>query len=1367
MADSVKIKITGDDSQFTSTLNGIEKKARGAISSVGSVFKGVMASQIVTRGLSLLSNAFTGTMATGMEFGEAMSKVAATSGATADEIDRLTEKAKQMGATTQFTASEAAEAMNYMAMAGWKTEQMMGGIEGIMHLAAASGEDLATTSDIVTDALTAFGMSADQAGHFADILAAASSNANTNVAMMGETFKYAAPLAGALGYDAEDVAVAIGLMANSGIKASQAGTALQGWLTRLSKPTKESNEAMRALGISLTNADGSMKPFMQVLEETREAFSGLTEKQKAQYAAALAGQRGMSGLLAIVNASESDFEQLTGAITNCSGAAENMAEIRMDNLAGDVKILRSALEGLQITASESMDGTARTLVQEATGIVDAMNKAGKRGGIGGMFSSLLDQIPKLLPKLYDRVGKLIQNIGKRIPRLVKGITKTIPALLDGIVELAPKLADVLFDTVGEATSQLIIMLPKLVPKILEGVYKLAGSILKGIKDSAIKIGKALLGIEDKEYESIGTITGEVTYIADSNAEIDLSGAEAAATEKWTEFRKSLETDYGLTTEQVAKIMAFKGTPEQLEAYLIEHFPNLDAAARAAIMANFTPIQGGKSLKDIFAETEKVGLTAEDVVGIMLGTDCTKEGIDDYLLANFPNLNEAARTAVENALVGEDGTSLADSLISDLSYLGLSNDDIAAIILAKATGDEATIESILSTKYAGVYQEARAAIDTAWNTGRSAYQTQDTGLSYGTQLLVDMFTNGKKDDPAAVQAALRPLREQIAAKKRELEAYIAGGGEDVEGAQAAIAFLDQYDAALVDYATNYANASTEICKEQGESLLAMCQQAEDATNEILAKRDQLITHQGNMYTKGSMGIKLSKEDYTSALDYITVTYEDEVVAITKARDAAVEAATTQEEYNAAQQQYLDAMEAAAAERDARISALISGQTRADNPANAALIDLAGFLKTNFNTEGADVLTENDVVLFLKSLGYDEDTINAAIDQVFGEGLVNEKTILKAEEEGLFGALDNATIEALMWAARDGNLTREKFREIIASFNEEHGDFDGFLGDFATNFIEESLFGNRTIDYSGLVDKIDLSGAGGAVKTAIEGKLLPEFEEVDDDDLTGAIDDWIMGHIGNIDVGKAAADTREKTAQIGKFGVEGLESGLDDTSSIEKKSRKLGESVIDPMKNVLMEASPSKATQEIGEYAVEGFVNGMDDTSGVEAASAALGTAAVTSMRNNAKGTESAGLQIAAGMARGILSGRSLVVNAALEMALAAAQAIRDALGIRSPSRVGISLGANFGDAFGSGLQDSLHSALRSAQTVIGLENLSPKMDFGGLTGPFGRMLQDFANVETGRHIDLYVNGRKMASTMENDTAVASAAYSRRVALGYGK
>ena len=307
------------------------------------------------------------------DFDSAMSQVAAVSGATGKDLEALRDKAREMGSKTKFSASEAAEAMNYMAMAGWKTGDMLSGIEGIMNLAAASGEDLATTSDIVTDALTALGLSAEDSGHFADILAAASSNANTNVAMMGETFKYCAPVAGALGFTAEDTAEAIGLMANAGIKSSQAGTAMRSMMTNLTGEVKFVGDAFGELTIQTTNTDGSMRSLGDILADCRAAFSQMSESEKAANAEALVGKNAMSGFLAVMNAAPGDIEKLNSAINNCDGTAEKMAATMQDNLAGQLTILKSQLEELAISIGEILMPYIRQIVGWIQGLVDWLN----------------------------------------------------------------------------------------------------------------------------------------------------------------------------------------------------------------------------------------------------------------------------------------------------------------------------------------------------------------------------------------------------------------------------------------------------------------------------------------------------------------------------------------------------------------------------------------------------------------------------------------------------------------------------------------------------------------------------------------------------------------------------------------------------------------------------------------------------------------------------------------------------------------------------------------------------------------------------------------------------------------------------------
>ena len=372
------------------------------------------------------------------DFESAMSKVSAISGATGGDLDALNKKAQEMGAKTKFSATESAEAFTYMAMAGWKTEDMLSGIDGIMSLAAADGLDLATTSDIVTDALTAFGLSASDSGHFADVLAKASSNANTNVSMLGESFKYAAPVAGALGYSAEDTAIALGLMANAGIKGSQGGTALRGSLTRLIKPTDEAAVLMEQYGLSMTNADGSMKSLGEVMNMLRDKLGGLTEAEQAQVAAQIFGQEAMSGMLAIINASDSDYAKLTDAIYDADGAAQQMADTMLDNLSGQLTLLKSALEGLAIQFGEILMPYIKqfvTWLQNLTQKLQELTPEQKEQIVKwAAFAAAIGPVLMVLGKLTSSVGSIITTFGK-IPGAIakaKSAFTAVSAAIGGI-----------------------------------------------------------------------------------------------------------------------------------------------------------------------------------------------------------------------------------------------------------------------------------------------------------------------------------------------------------------------------------------------------------------------------------------------------------------------------------------------------------------------------------------------------------------------------------------------------------------------------------------------------------------------------------------------------------------------------------------------------------------------------------------------------------------------------------------------------------------------------------------------------------------------------------------------------------------------
>lgn len=365
----------------------------------------------------------------GRSFEAGMSEVKAISGASRKDLEALTNKAKEMGATTKFSATQASEGLKYMAMAGWNSQQMIAGLPGVMNLAAASGENLGTVSDIVTDALTAMGLKASDSAHFADVLATAASSSNTNVAMMGETFKYAAPVAGALGYNIEDLAQAIGLMGNAGIKSSQAGTSLRSILTRLAKPPKDCANAMEDYGISIKNSDGSMKSLMEVMENMRDSLQGLPKDEQSAAAAALGGQEAMSGLLAIVNASESDFNKLSKAIDNASGAAQDQADIMNDNLQGALYELGSAAESAGIELYDNIKNPAKKAVRAAATEIRSLSTTIKDNGIEAI-------IPEETITTVKNLGNTAKSIGATGLRALGGGAKLISENMQVALPLA-------------------------------------------------------------------------------------------------------------------------------------------------------------------------------------------------------------------------------------------------------------------------------------------------------------------------------------------------------------------------------------------------------------------------------------------------------------------------------------------------------------------------------------------------------------------------------------------------------------------------------------------------------------------------------------------------------------------------------------------------------------------------------------------------------------------------------------------------------------------------------------------------------------------------------------------------------------------
>ena len=517
--------------------------------------------KLALTGLKELS---TGAIETGSAFEASMSSVGAISQASEKDVERLSAKAKEMGATTKYTAAESADAFKYMAMAGWKTEDMLNGIDGIMGLAAASGEDLAITSDIVTDALTAMGYGAEEAGHLADVMAAASSNANTNVSLMGETFKYAAPLVGTLGYSMEDTAEQIGLMANAGIKGEMAGTALRSIMTRLAAPTKDVQGAFAHLGIevedAMKNSDGSMRTLSETMDFLRKHMSGLDETEQAMIASQIAGKNALSGFLAIINAAPADIEKLSTAIDNCDGAAQNMSTTMLDNLQGDFTILNSAIDGVKISLAEEMTPALRELVQYSTENMPAVEDA-------------------LIPVAKTAIGTL-EFVIKHLPQAIDMAKTAIPVVTAiGVAFTAWKVTQIVDKATTAMTGFSAVLAANPAIAVAAGITMLATAIglLYVEAETATTIYDDLNAEQQKEYDIIqqnrdamqelydtydahaGTIVNETERTKDLWEELDsLTSASGRVLDKdkeraqylLGELNEALGTEYTMTDNQI-------------------------------------------------------------------------------------------------------------------------------------------------------------------------------------------------------------------------------------------------------------------------------------------------------------------------------------------------------------------------------------------------------------------------------------------------------------------------------------------------------------------------------------------------------------------------------------------------------------------------------------------------------------------------------------------------------------------------------------------------------------------------------------------------------------------------------------------------
>ena len=1235
MADGKIVIETGLDTKGIETgLKKVSSIAKTGIATTVTAISGMSTALAGVAGYSIK---------VGSSFEAGMSKVQAVSGASNEQLQRLSDKAKEMGATTKFSATEAADAMNYMAMAGWKTEDMLNGIDGIMNLAAASGEDLATTSDIVTDALTAFGLSASDSTHFADVLAAASSNANTNVSMMGETFKYVAPVAGSLGYSAEDCAVAIGLMANSGIKASQSGTALRSMFSRLAKPSKEVKEAMEKLNISLTDSHGNMKSLDTLMGDLRNSFSGLSESEKAEMASSLAGQEAMSGLLAIVNASDADFNKLKDAIYGADGASAKMAETMQDNLQGKITILKSTIEGLGIKIYEEIEDPMKEAAEGATDSVGQISSALENGGIdaavektgniiGGLSVKIAQESPKMVDASVLLLKSFVQGIQKNKNQLKYASREIIDSLCDGLIKLLPKemqqpakkALDSLKKTFGSGlgsisgvTKKELEIIGKLFTKLadhMDTVAPVVISLVAAFKTFQMVQGpvgtvvSVLMKLQSVSSET-GLAVSALNAIMSANPAVLIAGAIAALV-------GGLAL-YATTVNQAdAEQEAFNAKMDELGSNIESNQRSLDNLKESmentgsSIEASVAPVEKWKEgLNDAFDSTGKV-----------------KEGCEDTANYILNQLNEAMGTSYSLTTDGfiQDNEGVKQSL----EEVNQSIDAYIQSLKQKAVQEATTTQ----------YTEAIQNQSEAQKNLTDAQKAYNDALNEYAQAQED-WKNGINDLSGLEKAQknLDKTREKLGeASKASVEASVEVNGLDqvmgklAEGTPESVQeALDMY-AQIPAYASEAADgvatsqkeiqsalSSTDYTKMTEGFQLAVMQIDQSGGKIPVSLRSSILQALNEVQKMGPEG----KEYMENSMQQMMIAMEDKIPKFKGA------ASMTGEEILDTFQRYLVDSGALEGTGSEAIGQLSSGITSAN-------VSIPAGQKAQEATEA----------------------VSAGITQ--GSPAIQESA-RNALESGINSGVTSADVTSAPTAA--GKKAVDSEASGITSGMGSIGQALNTVNAYAMSQMSGSglpqTAGQTGSDTAGKLASGLTSGQGNTTKAALN------------------LAKTVANSVKAVNLGSNLQSQARQAVTAFTAGIRGQ------TSTAGNAARALGTSTAKALSACNLAASGRTEGTSLGNAFAVAIAS---QNSAARSSGNGLALNAKNALQAGINGSHNIGLQFSAGFASGIRAGQNGVAAAAAAVANAAANAAKANLDIHSPSRVGDWIGKMFDYGIGGGM-----------------------------------------------------------------------------------
>lgn len=1455
MPDSVKIRITGDASQFNKEVSGLGARVKNAAAGAGSVLKGMLASQVITRGVSMLTNGIRSAINTGMEFEAAMSQVAAISGATAEELEKLTETARYYGETTKFTASQAAEALNYMALAGWDATQSMDALPGVLSLAAASGMELGAASDAVTDFISAFGMEAADAAYMSDLMAYAQSNANTSASQLADAYGNCASSMHAAGQDIETTTAMLMALSNQGIKGSEAGTQMAAMMRDLTQKMSGGKIMIGQTAVQVADAAGNFRDLNDIMADVGAAVEGMGTAERSAAIMETFTARSIKAINTILNEGMENVNAYEDALRDSSGTAGEQAEIMLDNLQGDIQIFQSALEGLQITASESFSGVARSIVQEGTSIMEALTRGGKTGGLSGIVDAAIDMIPSLLDKLTDGFEGLINGIAAKMPTVVKKLIDQLPNMLQSGLKLTPVIvksvtsaASAAVESLAENLPQYVMMifegLPGLLESVLEGALHIVDGLFKGIDTALGKLGLRKLRFGEILQNQIDAIDPELTkelkiaasveYSVDdvtvvtaeeaqqmvddaletfrttlTNAGIDAGTADAITTavrsgsgydafvealgvwgqseeqarttadsvnEAFTIFQTTFS---GLKLSEDAKkaitdALASGADAKEIGQMLVGYGVNPAEANTAAnqltlaygmmrdsfgdldfhsihnsienALANGADVETVKTLLTGYGVDEAAAAqAAETLVNANKKKNDTMSGLglDDkaeqalaYALKNGASVDQI-RTMLESYGVdptkaGDAAESLKtanDDMNDAMSGLSLDDDGKVTAFLVKAMLDRGMVDGALALlNLSGVDTDSITA----------SYETIKTSVGQGFVGVVSelhtALTNGIPDDyDADFVKAKQDIKNWCTQAKSVIDEWennqIVAASQEYEGATLetkiaeikaeADSMRTTIDGVVTDTETWTANATNKPA-EYVESQMQILQ---DLINQVYGLDAQMRTLDASVMTVGAADRRAVESgaltDSASQMSAISYTSQELDNALQQSENMTKQAlAKAAEDYGADTDAYAAAKEQALADAQAREDAAYANY-------NAHMSMIAMSMLTP--EQLATVSERNGVLAQMLSEGISMDDASAAL--------------MTGDIANKLSSWDWSTIAAIyMQAAESGLLKGAEGYDFSTA--------DGIL-----NYFLNELLSNPQVPVV----------AEPVVDVAPEVELQTEaVKQQTAEKLSEALGD--VKHVtaeGVIDLSSYVPQSGEAAEALGPFAEEmKTEAGNAATAG--------ADAVREPWK--LLAGDMPGFTDGVTAGAVVGLLQGRAE---LAAASAdAAGTIPeeakeVLGINSPSKVMADIGQNAALGLALGLDAQAGTVIAAAKRLANIVRDTIKAALQINSPSKVMAELGAYTGEGFGQGLDASLDAAMRSARNIVGEANFAPRMDFSGVGDMLGGSVQDIAQIESDRPINLLLDGKVLGQATRRYNAAAANRYNRSLALGVDK